>query len=246
MSRRRTVVCTVATGPHEELYEISGPTFERFADHHGYDLIVAHHDLSADRPPSWSKVPLVRELLESYDRVVWIDADAIIVDPTGDILEATGFLRPLRVAVHRYDGLEIPNLGVIAMASTGWTKRFFDRLWSMDRYAQHRWWENAAALDALGYDVEDPRGDTRRPSVASRRVGELDRSWNSISLDPSARPRIVHFAGMSHADRLIEMRQTADLAAAGVEAPGGARRRAIVDDDIGRRGLTRLLQMASS
>jgi hypothetical protein len=245
MSRHRTAVCTIATGPHEDLYEVAGPSFERFADHHGYDLVVARHDLGAGRPPSWGKLPLVRELLDSHDRVVWIDVDAVIVDPRGDIFEHSGRRQPFCVAVHRYDGFEIPNLGVIALRSTRWTKRFIERLWATDGYIAHKWWENAAALEMLGYDVEDPRSESRRRTATSRRVGELDVSWNSISLDQSPNPRIVHFPGMSNADRLTEMQRALDLAETGMEPSDASVRRAIVDDDVGRRGLEHLARAVS-
>mgnify|MGYP001812438031 FL=1 len=237
MSPKRTAVCTVATGPHEQLYEISGPTFERFAEHHDYDLVVAHHDLGGGRPPAWGKLALLRELLDGYERVVWLDVDAVIVDPSGDIFERAGQLKTCWLAVHRYDGLEIPNLGVIAMISTRWTKRFIERLWMNEQYVHHKWWENAAALELLGYDVEVPRRESRRRTTTSRRVGELDLSWNSIALDPSPRPRIVHFPGMSQVDRLTAMRRVAEPAPATSVID---RRHAIVDGDLGRKGLAQL------
>lgn len=245
MSGHRTAVCTVATGPHEQLYEISRPSFERFAGHHSYDLIVARHGLSGDRPPAWGKLALLRELLDGYDRVVWVDADAVIVDPSGDIFEGAGRMRPCRLVVHHYDGLEIPNMGVIALISTGWTKRFIERLWASERYVDHKWWENAAALELLGYDVEAPRRDSRRRTAASYRVGELDLSWNSISLDASPRPRIAHFPGMSQADRLAEMENAAVVAAVGSGASAAQRRHEIADGDVGRQGLARLSRVAA-
>ena len=243
MSCHRTAVCTVATGPHEELYEVSGPTFERFARHHGYDLIVAHHELSGSRPPPWGKLALLRELVDSYDRVVWIDADAVVVDPVGDIFETMGPLHALCLATHHYQGAEIPNMGVIATTGARWTKRFLERLWASEHYIDHKWWENAAALELLGYDVEAPRADTRRRTWASRRVGQLDLSWNSISLDPAPRPRIVHFPGMTQHDRLVEMRRTLELAGMGgdgVTNESSDTRRAIVNSDVGRRGLVHM------
>ena len=167
MRRHRTAVCTIATGPHEQLYEISGPSFERYAEHNGYDLIVAHHDLGGDRHAAWGKLALLREMLDCYDRVVWVDADAVIVDPSGNIFEGADRLRQCWLVVHRYGGLEIPNMGVVAMISTRWTKRFVERLWMQEQHIEHKWWDNAATIELLGYDLESPQ---QRVATAHRHV----------------------------------------------------------------------------
>ncbi len=239
MSRRRTAVCTIATGPHVDLYEIARPGLEAFCRFHGHDLVAVQHDVSGGRPTSWGKLPLLRELLEVYDLVAWVDADAIIVDPRGDIFEHVNHRISMRVVVHRYDGLEIPNLGVMAFASTAWSKRFLSRLWNSEEFIDHKWWENAAALRLLGYDVDYPRRETRRFRVASIRVGELDNSWNSISQDPAVHPRIRHFPGMTQADRLVEMRRAADSAVGeSLDLPTGPERRPYrVDGATGNVGL---------
>ena len=40
---------TFGVGHHADLLEIALPTFERFADRHGYDLIVANPDRKSTR-----------------------------------------------------------------------------------------------------------------------------------------------------------------------------------------------------
>jgi hypothetical protein len=192
---------------------VAQPGFEELAAAHSYELVVVHDDeISAGRPPAWGKVRLLRRLLDTYDRVVWVDSDAVIVDVKGDIFADVGRRTPLSLVVHRYSGLEVPNTGVMAIVSCRWSKRLLDRLWAAERFVDHKWWENAAMIEFLGYEVEEPKGSTRRASQDSRRVNELDLSWNSIPADPSPKPRIVHFPGMTQSERLTGMR-TALMAA---------------------------------
>jgi hypothetical protein len=232
---RRSAVCTLATGSHRELFEIARPGLEAYCARHGYDLVLAHHEMATGRPTSWSKVVLLRDVVESYDRVAWIDADAVVVDPTGDIFAGVGHLTPIRVVFHRYDGLEVPNLGVMAIASTSWSKRFLQRLWRSEQYVNHKWWENAAALELLGYDVREPRRETRRRRYASLRVGRLDGSWNSIPLDPADRPFISHFPGETHDTRVRLMTAAAATSRIEVRSPGPTI--VTMDAERGRSGL---------
>ena len=89
-------LCSIGSGPHEPLLEISRPTFAAYAERHGYELITST-EADPRRPPAWAKVPMLREALAAYDLVLWIDADAVIVDGTRDIADELApdrFLRP--------------------------------------------------------------------------------------------------------------------------------------------------------
>ena len=68
----RKALCSIGSGPHEALLAISEPTFRAFAERHGYDVITSNAP-HPDRPPAWAKVPLIRETLDAYDLVLWIE-----------------------------------------------------------------------------------------------------------------------------------------------------------------------------
>ena len=59
----KTRLCTTAYGRHLELFEITGPALERYADAHGYELVVLHERLAGGRPPAWDKVVLLHSLV---------------------------------------------------------------------------------------------------------------------------------------------------------------------------------------
>jgi hypothetical protein len=205
--RRPRVICTIAMGPHLELLELSEPAMRHYAGRHGYDLVVEHTSQAPERPVSWSKVPLIRRLMTLYDLIVWIDSDAMVVDPSRDIADELVSGADLYIAVHHYDGQEIPNAGILMVRSTPAAEDFMDLVWRQERYIDHAWWENAAILDLLGYDLSPC--NPARPSPHRALFRYLGTEWNSITLDPSSEPVIRHYAGTAHEDRLAGMRADA-------------------------------------
>ena len=104
--------------------------------------------------------------------------------------------------------------------------RLLDRMWSSERLIDHPWWENAALLDALGYDLPgalEPgwaAGQRLRRAPAASRAASvpprpspfldgtqfLPLEWNSVYLDRAQRPRIVHCLGVPVEQRVRDMR----------------------------------------
>lgn len=197
MRRPRKVLCSIGSGPHAELLARSSVTFRRYADRHGYDVSIHDRADASGRPPAWAKVVLVRELLDRYDVVLWIDADAAVTDASADIAELLGPRDLMALVAHTTpEGDDpIPNCGVWLLRSHRATRRFLDRVWASTAYVEHRWWENAAVLDLLGYELE-PRVHLTAPSRMLRRTTLLGTEWNSIPVDAAPRPRIVHFPGL--------------------------------------------------
>ena len=71
--------------PVPSLLEIARPSFEAFAGRHGYDLVVVGKDPAPERPPSWGRIRLMRDLLAEVDEILWLDADTVVVDGGRDI-----------------------------------------------------------------------------------------------------------------------------------------------------------------
>jgi hypothetical protein len=213
----RKVVCSIGAGAHAELLALSGETFRIYADRHGYDVDLRTELLVEDRPASWSKVPLVRGLLERYDLVFWIDADAAIVDASRDVADEIGRRTRFAVVAHEYEGQRIPNLGVMVLRRSRATFRFLDAVWARTEFVDHVWWENAAALAELGYTVPaDPTVAGAepvrlvRPSPFHRRVQFLDPAWNSVLVHEADTPRVRHYPGRSQEYRLEHLRADLD------------------------------------
>jgi hypothetical protein len=212
-------LCSIGSGPHEALLAISRPTFEAYARRHGYELITST-ETHPGRPPAWAKVPMLREALDSFELVLWIDADAVIVDGRDDVAE---LLEPDRsLALVRHGERQVPNTGVMLWRAGEVARELLDRTWNATRFVHHPWWENAALLDVLGYDLpgeldpgvrarlsralrREPRRFKARPSPFSPAVQFLPLEWNSVYLDRAAEPRIVHCVGVPVEQRARDM-----------------------------------------
>ncbi len=149
-ARPRKVVCTIAHGPHRELLEISRPGLEQFAGGNGYELVAIEHRVAPERPASWGKVVLLHQLVQQYDLVLWIDADALFVDPTRDVASEIDPFRFLHLVSHQIGPERIYNCGVMALRGGAVSRRFLERVWNQHDLVYHEWWENAAVLRLLG------------------------------------------------------------------------------------------------
>lgn len=196
---------------------MTGPTFAEFAARHGYELhLYDTNPAPPDRPPSWGKVLLLQQLLSRYDEVLWIDADAVVLDDTRDITDdlEPGDLMGLVAHVTPEGDDPIPNSGVWLLRNDPAVIDFLDEVWDCTGFIDHKWWENAAVLQLLGYQLQ-PRVRLEDPAPLWFRTRLLSTEWNSVPPDPHPSPRIVHFAGMSHEERLHGIRQ-----ALGAREPG--------------------------
>lgn len=203
-------IVTFGVGAHEELLEIALPTFERFGDRHGYEVVVVEPDAAFDRPWSWRKVPALREMLDLYDEALWIDSDVVIVDDAEDLDIPASSWQAL--VEHHTNCGHVPNLGV-------WFVRqrmlpILHDLWAAEQYIDHGWWEQSSMLDLLGYEFDPLPSSLKRPTPLYARTHFLETGWNVHVEDArkSARPRFLH--ATMYADRAAVMRRWADEALA--------------------------------
>lgn len=205
---------TFGVGPHEELLKIARPGFEAFAERHGYDLVVRDASLAgaqallSGRPPSWGKVTAVYDALDVYDEALWVDADVVIADATGDVVVAGDAWQAL-VRHHTADG-EVPNCGVWLVRRP--MRRVLLDLWAMTRYVEHPWWEQAALHELLGYRGRPVR--LASPTPLYEMTEWLDAGWNvhPRDLQTCEWPRFLHATTLP--DRAKVMRRWARTAVA--------------------------------
>jgi hypothetical protein len=213
----RRALVTFATGEHERLLEVALPTMRRYADRHGYDLL-ADPPPPIRRPPSWLKIPLLQKALRSYDEVLWLDADLVVVDDRVDVADEIDVdSYHAMVRHHTADG-EVPSCGVwlLRKPMLGWLAR----AWVKTEYLDHGWWEQAALLDLLGYEHRTRPCRHVRETSLYRHTHWLELEWNSHEQsDRHPDPRFAHATAGGLAWRLEVMRRYAAL----TPATGGAR-----------------------
>lgn len=201
---------TFAVGDHAELLEIALPSFERFADRHGYELVVAQPS-GIQRPPSWWKVPVLADALDSYEEALWIDADVVIVDDQDDVPVPAGSWQAL--VEHRTNDGDVPNLGVWYLREP--MSDVLDEMWKLTDHIDSPWWEQTAMLELLGYDYRQRPVSLFAPTELWDRTHWLETGWNVHINDVyrSPRPRFMH--ATMHPDRAAVMREwTAEALAA--------------------------------
>jgi hypothetical protein len=186
------------------MLSISGLTFAEYAREWGWDLVLSGEDLSQGRPASWAKLPFVLELLAEYDFVLWIDPDAAFLRFDEDISSVVEPGKDVYLVEHQW-GIPIqrvPNAGVLLIRSGEWSRALFEQAWRHDHLIDHPWWDNAALMEVLGYDLSPAK--LTRPNENTARVGFIDVAWNSVPIDSSEDPILRHYAGPKTLDELRE------------------------------------------
>jgi hypothetical protein len=184
---------------------VAARSFRPYAERHGYALRL-HTRLAGGCPsPAWSKIRILRELIELYEIVVWLDADAVVVDTRRDIAHELEPGHFLYLVEHAYNDERVPNTGVVLLRSCDTAARFLDDAWDLtEQYKDHEWWEQASVMDLLGYDMRH-----KRPGASvtqyRKQTKLISPRWNSTFFAPARRPRIRHFAALPPRFRLAAM-----------------------------------------
>ena len=196
ISVNRKVLVTLAAGKYLQLLDMSRITFIDYAKKWDYDFVEVKESWDESRPYAWTKLLAIRDLLDKYDFVFYVDSDALILRDDIDVatIAHTDFAWP----VGPVNGRICPNAGIMAIRSSESSKKLFDLAYCQNDLIYNGWWEQAALMRILQY--EDPRDHERHWSefnLDKLQIGitELDSSWNSTIQEFASDPIIRHFAG---------------------------------------------------
>ena len=185
---------TAAEGDIERFYQVSRPTFVRYAQRHGFELREGPWDRQG-RHPYWLKLAAIIDQWNHYEEILWVDADIIIKPDAPDIfgeIEADSWLG---IAEHVTHEGRSPNVGVMAIRTTAQAREFFSRCWRRHaKFKSHRWPDQAPVMELLGYSTTLPVSKIQ-DTVYTDGVTILGPEWNAL-------PRFggdghfLHFAGL--------------------------------------------------
>ena len=192
---------TLAIGPHAELLDIARPSFEAFADTHGYDLIQP--DLFSERPISWWKVPALKAALAEYDEALWLDADTVIVDGSEDLDAPEDAWQAL--VRHRTGDGDVPNCGVWFMRKP--MLPVLDQVWAQTQWLDDGFWEQAALHSLMGFSRHPVK--LVQPSGLYEQTHWLDNGWNHHMWDTPGPEHVRIAHATMHKDRASVMREWA-------------------------------------
>lgn len=158
--------------------EHSFPNFQAYCDTQGYDFIGGNKAVT-NRPPAWEKIPLLYGVMDSYDWLMWIDADALIMRHDfriEDFLSDHDFI---------VSGNKTINSGVFFVRCCDFSRQFLKDIYAQNKFINHVWWENAALIHLLNYSHYSKSDRIRLDNYATYNVFP-DRFRNDF---------IIHFAG---------------------------------------------------
>lgn len=82
-------VCLI-TGFNQEYHEISKitiPNFVEYSNIHSIDLHISTKNLNPNIHWGWNKFHIIKEIINQYSWIVWIDIDCLFINKTKDIRE---------------------------------------------------------------------------------------------------------------------------------------------------------------
>jgi hypothetical protein len=199
-------LATIGTGAHSIVLRMSRPTFEAYADTHGYTYVEGDEAAAQGRPGAWGKVKLIDRLLAQHEIVVWIDADACIVKLDADIaseLPADKFQ-----GIANTSTVPAPNTGVWVLRSDERSAKFLAEVWDGTHRVTHNFWEQAAVLDLLGFD-ESQRWAHVKQTPWFEGTHWLGEEWNTIPrvCNDFESARIIHIANRDRFTRVARIAQ---------------------------------------
>jgi hypothetical protein len=233
----RGAVLLTAAGPQMQaaLHELSLPSFRRYAARWDYEVQAVDlpddgvgADAGAQRA-KWVKIRLLRELLGSYQLVLWLDADVLLLRDDEDI---AGHLHPdsfqaLALEQVGYEHRVNPNTGVWLMRAGPEAFAFLDAIEAAGPQPGP-WADQGAVLAALGWDRGDPNYHWAKPGIGNGYLAGtswLPPGWNQpylgdrndndlyngraasyVDRPAVAHPHALHFMGMTPAARYRQMR----------------------------------------
>jgi len=171
----KLALATLYTAEIARMAELTNPSKRAYCERWGYDFACFEGTLDPERPPAWSKVLFVRSLLDRYDWVFWLDADALVMNPD---VALEGLLDPRYSLIlvkqpgpDPFGNLHL-NTGSFFVRSDDWSRGFLDDLYRQSEFIEHPCWEQEAFMHLY----------RERPDVRERVKVEVDaREFNSIA-----------------------------------------------------------------
>lgn len=199
ISLRRTILFTLATGEYHEILRYTGPLLQAYAQRWGWEYQVVTKSLDNSRPEAWSKIRKIIELLSSYDTVIYIDSDALIMNFDTNILEEVPNESEFAWVVGVNNGMLLPNAGVMVIRSCKNSVSLMSRAYDLKDGINDPWWEQLALMRVLGYP--DPRTSSDKKNLQEiitlpMAIFHLNSKWNVTSQEIGLSQMLIrHFAG---------------------------------------------------
>ena len=129
----------------KEISDLSFSTVESFCQNKSIDC-ERFYVKDFDKPMAWFKIKALTDEIKSnqYDYILWIDADAMILDKNFDIESIIDSKKTLHIT----KDFNNVNSGVMIWKVCELSSYLLDQIWLMsEKYLNHMWWEQAAIIE---------------------------------------------------------------------------------------------------
>ena len=144
-------IALVTLCDHSELpyVKLSNGSKKDYCKLHGYDFVYYDRNLCPDKHPVWAKIPAVLNIIDKYDYVFWVDADAVIANKDFKVETLFGE-KDIYVSVD----IKGINFGIFAVKNSETSKKFLKKIYEMyPLYFNKVFKEQQAASDLI---MKDP------------------------------------------------------------------------------------------
>lgn len=181
---------------YKQISSLTFPLMEKYATKYNIDSALLEFP-DCGRAASWYKIPSIIKMLETYELILWLDSDIVIVNNSEDITSLSNDSNINYISYHNVGGNKHPNCGVWMM------KRdmipFLNTLWNMTQYINHFWWEQAALIELIGMEMDSNNNVSLKDpeNKLFKKTTFIDNKWNYCwaDNDKSQTPFFNHFAG---------------------------------------------------
>jgi hypothetical protein len=149
----KIAICSLDIGDEfSKAVEPSQISKKIYCSKHGYDYIDDKSVYDIDRPPAWSKIKLIQKYLPSYDYIIWIDADAMIMDIEQKIEDKIKLMEDNDIMV--ISPFPRINTGVMFCKNSNFTLEFLQKIYDYDMDVFSGDWEQDAFTNLYDKDLE--------------------------------------------------------------------------------------------
>lgn len=156
-----------------------------------------------DRPPSWYKIPLILDAFKSnHDYVMWVDADTLIINNLFNIYNILDHHQ-----IYLSEDMNGINCGVMIWKNTSLNIDILYKLWNMNEFIYHKWWEQAALMELYSMNYNNLQQITKK--IPQHIINAYDYRLYGISNHPgqvTANSFIFHLPGIDNNRRLSIMK----------------------------------------
>ena len=162
----------------QELGDICLPSKRAYAERHGYAFECVR-DYPKDVHPSWHKLQLLKERIDKYEAILWLDGDSIVTNQRMKIRSDDGvgiLTASADWCSETDDPSELPSMGNFFLYNDPKTQRWLDMVLTQNHFGNRPMWEQ----DAVHWCMRDDQWFRLMVAVRPRRM------LNSVH--PTCRP----------------------------------------------------------